>query len=135
MYRRDYFLNETQRLAQLISRLLGLKSEGKHQEVKQTYHNALTDEYELEPTQLEAFSLPDFEQWIRASAFSAAKLNTLAQLLYHNAEPFQPDSSTLFQLQKVLILLDVLEQQHHLQLFDNISKRQIIIKYIQQHHA
>lgn len=136
MYRRDYFLNETQRLAQAIAKLLGLKAAGaKPEEVRQAYNGVLNDEYEVKEAELLAFSNDEFLQWLHQKQFSAAKVNTLAQLLYYSAEPFVSDDLTRNKLQKTITLLDLLEQEHHMQLFENISKRQVIQQYLKQHGA
>jgi hypothetical protein len=136
MYRRDYFLNETQRLAQAIAKMLGLKAAGdKPDEVRQVYNEVLNDEYEVKEVELLAFSNDEFVQWLHQKRFSEAKINTLAQLLYYSAEPFGNDDLTLNKLQKTITLLDLLEQVHHMQLFENISKRQVIQQYLKQHGA
>lgn len=136
MYRRDYFLNETQRLAQVIAKMLGLKTAGdKPEEVRQVYNDALGGEYEIKEVELLAYDNDEFVQWLHQKQFSAAKINTLAQLLYYSAEPFGSDDLTLNKLQKTITLLDLLEQEHHMQLFENISKRQVIQQYLKQHGA
>lgn len=136
MYRKDYFLNETQRLAQVIAKMLGLKTGGdKPEEVRQVYNNALDSEYEVTEAELLAFGNDEFVQWLHQKQFSAAKINTLAQLLYYSAAPFGNDDLTLNKLQKTITLLNLLEQEHHMQLFENISKRQVIQQYLKQHGA
>jgi hypothetical protein len=136
MYRRDYFLNETQRLAQVIAKMLGLKTAGdKPEEMRQVYNDALDSEYEIKEAELLAFGNNEFVQWLHQKQFSAAKINTLAQLLYYSAEPFGNDDLTLNKLQKTIALLDLLEQEYHMQLFENISKRQVIQQYLKQYGA
>ncbi len=136
MYRRDYFLNETQRLAQAIAKLLGLKTAGaKPEEVRQVYNGVLDEEYDVKEAELLAFNNDEFWQWLHQKQFSAAKINTLAQLLYYSAEPFVDDNLTLNKLQKTITLLDLLELEHHMQLFENISKRRVIQQYLKQHGA
>ncbi len=136
MYRRDYFLNETQRLAQVIAKMLGLKTAGdKPEEIRQVYNDALDHEYEVSEDELLAFNNDEFIKWLHQKQFSAAKINTLAQLLYYSAEPFGNDDLTINKLQKTITLLDLLEQEYHMQLFENISKRQVIQQYLKQHGA
>ena len=133
-YRRDYFLNETQRLAQLIAKLLGLKNKSENQEeAEQVYSHALTDEFNITDEELQQLSLNEFKQWLTEQDFSPVKLDTLAQLLQYRAEPYKPDADTITLLQKVIIIFDMLEQEHHQQSFENIGKRAVIQQYIQQH--
>ena len=133
-HRRDYFLNETQRLAQLIAKLLGLKNKPESQEeVQQVYTHALTDEFNITDAELQQLSLNEFKQWLTGQNFSPVKLDTLAQLLQYRAEPFKPDTVTVQLLQKVITIFDMLEQEHHQQSFENIGKRAVIQQYIQQY--
>lgn len=133
-YRRDYFLNETQRLAQIIARLLGLKNTAESQgEALQVYTHALTGEFAITDAELQQLSLEEFKQWLAGEDFSPVKLDTLAQLLHYRAQPYKPDIATITLLQKVISIFDMLEQQHHQQSFENIGKRALIQQYIQQH--
>jgi hypothetical protein len=136
MYRKDHILNETERLARLIAKLLGLKAmPDKDEEVQQVYYTGLQEEYNITPDDLTAIKTEDFEAWLKQQNLSIPKLDTLAQLLYHDAVPFKADTQTLTQLRKVLIIYNMLEQEHHQQSFDNISKRSIIQQYIQKHNG
>lgn len=133
-YRRDYFLNETQRLAQLIAKLLGLKNKAESQEeARLVYNHSLTDEFNITDEELQQLSLDEFKQWLKEQNFSPVKLDTLSQLLQYRAEPFKPDAGTIRLLQKVIIIFDMLEQEHHQQSFENIGKRAVIQQYIKQH--
>jgi hypothetical protein len=134
MYRKDHILNETERLARLIAKLLGLKAmPDKDEEAQEVYYTGLKDEYGLTPDELHGISVDDFTLWLKQQNLSTPKLDTLAQLLYYDAAPFKADITTLTKLQKVLLIFDMLEQEHHQQSFDNIGKRNIIQQYIQKH--
>lgn len=136
MYQKDFILNEAERLARLIAKLLGLKSHAGHEEkAEQLYQHALVDEFGLTEEEMLMSTPESFKQWLQYKSFNAAKLDALAQLIYHDNEPFEANAETLTQLQKVLVIYDMLEQQHHQQSFDNLSKRNIIQQYIQQHHG
>jgi hypothetical protein len=136
MYSKDYLLNETERLARLVAKLLGLKSRAdQEQEVQQVYKNTLVDEFGLTEEEMFLLTPEAFKEWLQHKSFNAAKLDALAQLLYYYTKPFEADAETLAQLQKVLLIFDMLEREHHQQSFDNLSKRSIIQHYIQQHHA
>jgi len=136
MYQKDFILNEAERLARLIAKLLGLKSQpGSEEEAEQFYQHALVDEFGLTEEEMLASTPESFKHWLQYKSFNAARLDALAQLIYHDQEPFAPDEETYRQLQKVLIVFDLLEEQHHQQSFDNLSKRNLIHQYIQQHHG
>ncbi|MDT3404157.1 hypothetical protein [Mucilaginibacter terrae] len=136
MYRRDYFLNETQRLAQMIAKLLGLKNKAEgHEELQQVYNNAMIDEFNITDEELQKLNSDEFKQWLAAQDFSPVKLDSLAQLLHLRAEPFERNPQTLLLLQKVIVLYDKLELEHHQQSFENIGKRASIQQFIQQYGA
>jgi hypothetical protein len=136
MYRKDHILNETQRLARLIAKLLGLKNQPDgEEEAQRFYNNTLQDEFGLPEEDLLLLELADFKAWLQQQKFDAVKLDALAQLLYHEAEPFTAEASKLNQLKKVLVIFDVLEQEHHMQSFENISKRNIIQQYLPKQHG
>lgn len=136
MYQKDFILNEAERLARLIAKLLGLKSQAGHEEeAEQLYQHALVDEFGLTEEEMLMSTPESFKQWLQYKSFNAAKLDALAQLIYHDNEPFEANAETLTQLQKVLVIFNMLEQAHHQQSFDNMSKRNLILQYIQKHHG
>jgi hypothetical protein len=61
---------------------------------------------------------------------SADKLDALAQLLYLHSEPFSINPDTIINLRKVSMIYDLLEQKHHRQSLDNISRRKKIKTFI-----
>jgi len=136
MYQKDFILNEAERLARLIAKLLGLKSQaGNDDEAEHLYQHALVDEFGLTREEMLSSAPESFKQWLQYKSFNAVKLDALAQLIYHDCEPLAANTETLTQLKKVLVIFDMLEQQHHQQSFDNLSKRNIIQQYIQKYHA
>lgn len=50
-------------------------------------------------------------------------------MLYVFAEPFNNDNETQTLLKKVMVILELLEIQHHYESFDNITKRNAIYQY------
>ena len=129
MYESDYILNEARKLAQLLARLMGLKTEGKFDEYNALFADTLQRQYDTDLDSLLQLSEDDFEIQIKQSVYSAEKLNALGQLLYVFVEPFDADEQTELLLKKVLIVFDQLEQKHHFQSFENIDKRTIIYRY------
>ncbi|MVN92265.1 hypothetical protein [Mucilaginibacter aquatilis] len=136
MYRKDYFLNETQRLAQIIARLLGLKDKAEsREELQQVYNHTLATEFSITEKELLELSLEDFKAWLTNQNFSAVKLDTLAQVLYLRAEPDGHNEHASLLMQKTITVYDMLEQEHHQQSFENIGKRAAIQNYLKQHGA
>jgi hypothetical protein len=134
MFQQDYLLNEARKFAQLLARLMGLKTEGKNEEYIQQFDSELKDEYNIELEKLLNLNDDEFIANLNSSAYSAEKLNALGQMLYVFAEPFEADKETDLILRKVLIIFDLLEQTHHYQSFENIDKRNIIYKHFSKIH-
>ena|SRR3569833_2329866 len=130
MFKRDIILAEMQKLALILARLVGLKEEGKQAEFNQLAEDTALKEYEIAWQDLLNMPPVDFEIWLQRQAISADKLDALAQLLYLQNEPFGASPKCKINLQKVLLIYDLLEQKHHRQSLDNIRRRKKIEIYI-----
>lgn len=129
MYTRDLVVDEIQKMALVIAKLLGIKSAGTTIEFKEELNNVLQSEYNIELEELLSHSEEEFINRINTAEYSSEKLNALSQMLYVFAEPFKADAETQLLLKKVLAIFDVLEQKHHTQSFDNLNKRNAIYRY------
>jgi hypothetical protein len=134
MYQRDYMLNEARKFAQLLAKLMGLKTEGKLEEFTQEFDSALQSEYDVELEELMDLSEGAFKKHLLDTDYSAEKLNALSQLLYVFAEPFTPNEDTALILKKVLIIFEILEQKHHFDSFENVEKRNNIYRVLNTIH-
>lgn len=135
MYRRDkdYILTEVEKLAQALARLLGFKNNNQPQEAQDVYQDMLADDYGLHPDEVLALSEAEFTALIRQKGYSAGKLNILAQLLYHEAtNALKHPAEAKMLLQKTLLVFDMLEQEHHMQSFENIGLRNNIQHLLKQ---
>lgn len=117
-------------MALVLARLMGLKTESQLIEFTQLADDTLCKEYGITTDELINMPLNDFETWLLNSGHSADKLDALAKILYLRTEPLTTGDETLLTLQKVLHIFDVLEQKHHRQSFENISKRKYINSFI-----
>jgi hypothetical protein len=124
MYQRDYILTEARKMALLIAKLMGLKTEDNEEEYMQYFNEILHDEYNTELNNL----------LLANAGYSAEKLNALSQMLYVFAEPFNADEETASVLNKVLLIFDVLEQKHHYESFDNLNKRNQIYSFFKNNY-
>jgi hypothetical protein len=131
---RDYILNEIEKIALVIARLMGLKAAGKTDEFIHLADSTLLNEYHIPLAELLELTIEDFELKLDEENYTADKLDALAQLLYLYCEPFSVNPETLLALRKVLILFDTLEQKHHRQSFENINKRNFIYQFIQRNY-
>jgi hypothetical protein len=134
MYRKDTLLTEIEKLALVLARLLGFKADGKEDEFTHLAENTMLKEYNLPLTELHSLTLEEFEVWLSEEKHSADKLDALAQLLYLDSEPFVASGEILLSLQKILFIFDLLEQKHHRQSFENISKRNHIYQFLENNY-
>ncbi len=129
MFQQDFMLNEARKFAELLARLMGLKVDGKYEEYNDQFNELLQKEYDTELEKLLALSEDDFVDTLKQANYSTEKLNALSQLLYVFAQPFKADEETVLILKKVLLIFDLLENEHHYQSFENIDKRKTIYHY------
>lgn len=134
MYQRDYLLTEARKLTLLLAKLMGLKAEEEYDEYVRQFNDALQDEYDVELEKLLNLNEAEFIIFIKSAGYSAEKLHALAQMLYVFAEPLKIDNETGLTLRKILIIFDLLEQQHRQLSFENIEKRKIIYKHLIKIH-
>ncbi|PTQ93183.1 hypothetical protein C8P68_10955 [Mucilaginibacter yixingensis] len=130
MYQRDYILNEARKFAQLLARLMGLKVDGDDVTFRQEFNAALQAEYDIAAETLLTLDEDAFTQHIENATYSPEKLNALGQLLYVYAEPLEQNDDTRLLLKKVLIIFDALERKHHFQAFENIARRNDILRFL-----
>jgi hypothetical protein len=129
MQQRDYILNEARKLALILARLMGLKVEGKEEDYLQYFNSTLQEEYNTELEGLLNLSNAEFTDALKKANYSSEKLNTLSQMLYMFAEPFETNEDTAAILKKVMIIFDLLETQHHFESFENLNKRKTIYSF------
>jgi hypothetical protein len=134
MYKKDYILNEAEKLTLVIVKLMGLKAENKADKFIHLADSTLLSEYNISLAELLELTIEDFKLKLEKENNSADKLDALAQLLYVCNEPFSVDPETLQVLQKVIIIFDLLEQKCHRQSFENINKRNLINQFINHNY-
>jgi len=126
----DLILNEAQKLALVLAKMLGLKEHGKHSEFVQLAENTALKEYDIAWDELLDMPLVDFEAWLLNEGLSTDKLDALAQLLYLQAEPLVANAQTFLSLQKILHTYNRLEREHRWQSLENINRRKLIEQFM-----
>jgi hypothetical protein len=130
MYRKDYFLNEIEKIALVRARFMGLKADGKADEFIQLADTTMLNEYGVPLPELLKLTIEDFETLLEEENYNADKLDALAHLIYLLAHPFTADPECLLMQKKVLVVFDLLERKYHRQSFENITKRNSIYQFI-----
>ena len=131
MLRKDLISTEIQKLRQALARILNLKKEGNIDEAHQETREILNSGFDIPDDYFsDQFSTANFEQLLQNSNIDAEKLNMLSTLIFESAHPFEDTDETYHKLHAVLAIFNRLEQVHHQQSLDNLSKREMIDKFL-----
>ncbi len=131
MIRRDFLQAEIAKLAQALAKILGLKEAGKKQEVIFAINKSLLEDFDLKLDDLLLLNSDQFKQLLAAKNYPSQKLDLLSQFLWESISPFQPKPETFFIINHILIIYQLLEQEHHTQSLENLNRQQILTKYLQ----
>ena len=130
MIRKDFIEAEIQKLAQIIAKIIGLKNDGNLDEVLETSHQTISENFLFDNKFLDQASVEEFETELRSRNYSAEKLNALAQILFESSYPFQDTEECVAVMHKVALVLNLLESEHHQQSFENLSRREMIDNFL-----
>ncbi|HCN82928.1 MAG TPA: hypothetical protein DIT07_04810 [Sphingobacteriaceae bacterium] len=121
---------EIQKLAQVLARIMDFKNENKYDKAEDLIKKTLTEDFEFGFDDLSVASVTDFEALLKNKNFPSEKLDLLGQFLFESVYPFEDTPETDIMLHKVLLIFRLLEEEHHIQSFDNLSKREMIDKFL-----
>jgi len=130
MLRRDIMMAEIKKLAQVLARILGLKNENKLHEAEEQLKIAVEENFGLSIDDLASISTQDFETILKNKDYPSEKLDMLGQFLFESVYPFEDVPETDTMLHKVLLIFRLLEEEHHIQSFENLAKREMIDKFL-----
>ncbi|PST84572.1 hypothetical protein C7T94_00060 [Pedobacter yulinensis] len=129
MYRRDLLTAEIQKLAQVLAKILRLKNENREDEAQETFDQSLQAFFDL-PT--DALSLPEteFAALLADRRFDAGKLDYLGQMMHLQFDPSATSAVNINLAKNLLGLYALLENNHHIQSFQNLAIQQQLKKYL-----
>lgn len=129
MYKRDLITSEIEKLAQVLARIMGLKTALKLEEANDLFYETLLSSFELPQSVLLDPDTQGFQEWLAAKDPGAEKLNTLGDFLFSQLDfENEPTSSLLF-AQKLDLLYTHLATKHQVVHLINMGRQ----KYIQQY--
>lgn len=135
MIRKDFLQAEIAKLAQALAKILGLKNDGKMQEADDLISKSLLHDFDLSINELLLLDGDQLKLLLSTKNFPAQKLDLLSQFLWESVSPFQQNPKTIAVLNHVLTIYQSLEQDHHTQSFENLSRKRSIIQFLEQHNA
>jgi hypothetical protein len=121
---------EIQKLAEVLARILGLKNENKLDAAEDLLKATVAESFGLDVDRLRDISTRDFETILTNKNYSSEQLNMLGQYLFESVYPFEDVPETDIMLHKVLLIFRLLEEEHHIQSFENLSKREMIDRFL-----
>lgn len=131
MYRKDLISKELQKVAQAMAKILGLKQEGQIEDAHNLIQQTLSEDLDLKNINFNTVSVTDFESLLKQKQYSDKHLDYIAQLLFESAHPFrEEDAGIINRLHLVLEVFNLLETEHHVQLLENINKRDMIDNFL-----
>lgn len=135
MIRRDFLQAEIAKLAQALAKILGLKDAGKVQEADDLISKSLLQDFDLSIDELLLLDSNQLKLLLSTKNFPTQKLDLLSQFLWESVSPFQHKLETVAVLNHILTIYQLLEQEHHTQSFENLSRKRSIIQFLEQHNA
>ena len=130
MFKRDFLQGEIQKLAEVLAKIIQYKRDEKFEESDELSRDTVSENFGLAWDDLVALPTDQFEKLVREKSFDPAKLDLLGQLLFESVHPFEEVEETDRILHKVLFIFRITEEEHHIQSFDNLSRRQSIDNYL-----
>jgi hypothetical protein len=121
---------EIQKLTEVLARIVGLKNANKGHEAEELLESAVSANFGLSVDDLGKISTQDFETILHNKQYTSAQLDILAQLLFESVYPFEDVPDTDVMLHKILLIFSLLEDEHHMQSFENLGKREMIDKFL-----
>lgn len=121
---------EIQKLAQVLARIMGLKLEGKLEESEALFKESLLKEFEISEENLFNASCEEFNTLLLKKEFPAEKLDMLSQFLYAELAPSAESERNRLIAEKLLIIYQSLEEQHHIISMTNMDRQKKIQQYL-----
>lgn len=133
MLRKDSLLLQIQQLTQVLAKIMGLKKQGDVEQANALTKTTLLSNFELDIETFENTTDEDSIILLKRRNYSPEKLDMLIKLVYEYAIPFNSSQHTIQILKKIVLMLDILEKEHHIQSFENIDKRNTINRFLSRH--
>lgn len=129
MYRKDLITSEIERLAQVLAKIMGLKTELKLKEAEILMEETLLNHFKLEKIRLMAPEDEDFIRWLTENDLGPEKLNILGDFLFSELDFEQHIVPSLLIAKKLNLLYQHLADHYQVVHLINLGRQ----KYIQQY--
>ena len=129
MYKRDLITAEIEKLAQVLARIMGLKTESKFDEANALFDETLQGSFGLSSSLLYSIDDAGYKDWLQTQELGAEKINTLTDFIFSQLDFEQNPIQSANLAQKLNLLYQYLVDVHHTVHLINMGRQ----KYIQQY--
>ncbi|MFD0942166.1 hypothetical protein [Pedobacter boryungensis] len=130
MYRKDLITAEIEKLAQVLAKIIGLKTELKLKEAEDLFNETIISSFGLDSSLLLESDNEGFINWLKKSNHNTEKLNALTDFIYSELDfENNPISSTLC-AQKLNLIYQSLIDDHQIVHLINLGRQKMIQQYL-----
>jgi len=130
MYRKDLITSEIEKLAQVLARIIGLKTELKLKEAEDLLNETLQSSFGLDKSLLFDIDIQPFSDWLNSANLSAEKLNSLTDFLFSDLDFEQNPINSQLLAQKLNLVYQFLSDKHQIVHLINLGRQKYIQQYI-----
>ena len=130
MYRKDLITSEIEKLAQVLARIIGLKTELKLKEAEDLLNETLQSSFGLEKSLLFDIDTQPFADWLNSANLNAEKLNSLTDFLFSDLDFEQNPINSQLLAQKLNLVYQYLVDKHQIVHLINLGRQKYIQQYI-----
>lgn len=130
MYRKDLITSEIEKLAQVLARIIGLKTELKLKEAEDLLNETLQSSFGLDKSLLFDIDNQPFSDWLNNANLNAEKLNSLTDFLFSDLDFEQNPINSQLLAQKLNLVYQFLSDKHQIVHLINLGRQKYIQQYI-----
>lgn len=130
MYRKDLITSEIEKLAQVLARIIGLKTELKLKEAEDLLNETLQSSFGLDKSLLFDIDIQPFSDWLNSANLNAEKLNSLSDFLFSDLDFEQNPINSQLLAQKLNLVYQFLSEKHQIVHLINLGRQKYIQQYI-----
>lgn len=128
MYRKDLITAEIEKLAQILTKIMGLNLEGKLEEADQIFKTTMLQNFGLRTDLLFENEISVFEKWLQDNHLSSEKLDSLSEFLYYELG-ISPERNQKI-APRLNLIYDQLSNQHKIVHLINLHRQKTIQQYL-----
>jgi hypothetical protein len=130
VYKRDLITAEIEKLAQVLARIIGLKTELKVREAEMLFDETLLMSFQLKKSMLLSLDDGGFNNWLNTINLGPEKLNILGDFLFAELDFENNTDSSKVIAKKLDLVYSYLANEHQIIHLINLGRQKYIQQYI-----